>query len=299
MTVVSHRTVTEFWQTAGAVFTADPVRNTVALTVLGRLRLGGRFSDAKPIFLTVHDVSPGDPSGDHPGAVVGAALCTPPFPLAVSALPMRAVEPVIDHLLANDIRPDGVSGIRQEVEAFTVSWADRTGVRPETRMNQRLYRLGELVPPTGVAGEATAGTADDVGLLADWRAEFVREADGGRASRLTRSDLIRQIQDSLAAGNGHVVWRVDGRPVSMAAVSAPQSAMSRIGPVYTPREFRGHGYGSAVTASAAGWGLAKGARHVLLFTDLANPVSNSIYQRIGFVPFADALDVTFPRIRLP
>jgi GNAT superfamily N-acetyltransferase len=296
MKVVSHRTVNEFWQTAGALLAADPVRNTMVLTVLGRLRLGGRFSDATPLFLTVHDTSP---DSDQPDGVIGAALCTPPFPLAVSALPMRAIEPVIDYLVANGIRLGGVSGIRPEAEAFTVSWADRTGVRPETWMEQRLYRLGELVPPTGVQGEATAGTTEDVGLLAGWRAEFVREIDGGQADLLTRAELVRQIRDSLAAGSHHVIWRVDGGPVAMATASAPQSGMSRIGPVYTPWEFRGHGYGSAVTAAASSWGLARGAEHVLLFTDLANPVSNTIYQRIGFVPVADALDVNFPGIRLP
>jgi predicted GNAT family acetyltransferase len=69
--------------------------------------------------------------------------------------------------------------------------------------------------------------------------------------------------------------------------------MSRIGPVYTPPERRGHGYGSAVTAAASRWALDKRANHVLLFTDLANPVSNSIYQQIGYIPVADALDVRF------
>jgi predicted GNAT family acetyltransferase len=84
--------------------------------------------------------------------------------------------------------------------------------------------------------------------------------------------------------------------VSMATTTSVISGMSRIAPVYTPPEHRGHGYGSAVTADAARWALDHDAEHVLLFTDLANPVSNSIYQRIGFVPVADALDVTF---RLP
>jgi predicted GNAT family acetyltransferase len=33
---------------------------------------------------------------------------------------------------------------------------------------------------------------------------------------------------------------------------------------------------------------------VVLFTDLANPVSNSIYQRIGFEPVSDWLRIDFP-----
>jgi predicted GNAT family acetyltransferase len=58
--------------------------------------------------------------------------------------------------------------------------------------------------------------------------------------------------------------------------------MTRLGPVYTPPERRGHRYGSAATAAATQWALDAGARHVVLFTDLANPVSNSIYPRLGY-----------------
>jgi predicted GNAT family acetyltransferase len=285
MKVVAHAGISEFWQAAGGLFTADPVRNTVVLTVLNRLLIGGRFSDAQPILLTVHDGD--DPSGE----LVGATLCTPPFPLAVSALPIRAVGVVADHLVATGVRLSAVSGLRPEVEAFVAAWTARTNAEPTGQMDQRLYELGDLKPPTNVPGAPVeAGTAD-VELLADLRAAFVHEVGHFRLGG--RDDLVRQVQDAMAAGTGQLVWRVDGRSVSMAAVSAPNSGMSRVAPVYTPPEFRGHGYGSAVTAAASQWALDKGAEHVLLFTDLANPVSNSIYQQIGYVPVADALDVRF------
>jgi predicted GNAT family acetyltransferase len=69
--------------------------------------------------------------------------------------------------------------------------------------------------------------------------------------------------------------------------------MTRIGPVYTPPEQRGHGYGTAVTAAATAWALGAGAREVCLFTDLANPVSNAIYPRVGYRPLLDACELTF------
>jgi predicted GNAT family acetyltransferase len=63
--------------------------------------------------------------------------------------------------------------------------------------------------------------------------------------------------------------------------------------VYTPPECRGKGYGSAVTAAASQWALDAGAENVLLFTDLANPTSNSIYQRIGYRPVYDSTELAF------
>lgn len=289
MKVISHPTPDDFWQAAGPLFTADPVRNTTALTVLGRLLAGGRFSDEQPVLLTVHDDA----------RTIGAAFCTPPFPVNVTALPPHTVPLVADHLAAHGVAPSGARGTRPEVEAFVAAWTERTGAQLAGHMDQRLYRLARLAPPTGVEGEPTLGTADDVDLLADWQLAFTEEEGERLAGRWTRDIVTRQVRDLLAAGGGYVLWRVNGQPVSLAVVGVPRSGMSRIGPVYTPKEFRRHGYGTAATAAASTWALDRGAEHVLLFTDLANPVSNSIYQRIGFVPVADALDVTFTPVRLP
>ena len=76
-------------------------------------------------------------------------------------------------------------------------------------------------------------------------------------------------------------------------VRRPVAGVARIGPVYTPDDDRGHGYGSAVTAAAARTALAAGSRDVVLFTDVANPVPNAIYRRLGFVPRADWLATDF------
>lgn len=73
----------------------------------------------------------------------------------------------------------------------------------------------------------------------------------------------------------------------------PVAGVSRIRPVFTPADRRRHGYGSAVTAAAARSALDSGVDDVVLFTDLANPTSNAIYQRIGFKPVADAVRIEF------
>jgi predicted GNAT family acetyltransferase len=69
--------------------------------------------------------------------------------------------------------------------------------------------------------------------------------------------------------------------------------VSRIGPVFTPRDWRGRGYGSAVTAAAANLARLDGVDEVVLFADLANPTSNAICQRIGFEAVGDSVRVDF------
>jgi predicted GNAT family acetyltransferase len=298
MKVDSYLNVSDFWQVAGPLFTADPVRNTIAMTALARLLEGGRFSEAQPIFLTVHDETGHDKTDQDGDDVIGAAFCTPPFPISVSALPSHTAAQVADYLAAGGQELTGASGTRPEAEAFAAAWVERTGARRAGQMDQRLYRLDELAPPAGVEGEPTLGTVDDLDLLTDWNVAFRDDVDESLSGRWNREGIVEQIRYSLGAGNAYVLWRVAGRPVSLAAVGVPKNGMSRIGPVYTPTELRGHGYGTAATAAAARWALDQGAEHVVLFTDLSNPVSNSIYQRIGFVPVTDALDVRFAPVRL-
>jgi predicted GNAT family acetyltransferase len=69
--------------------------------------------------------------------------------------------------------------------------------------------------------------------------------------------------------------------------------MVRVGPVYTPPEHRGLGYAGAVTATVSRAALDAGACEVVLFTDLANPVSNALYRRIGYQPVSDRAVLSF------
>jgi len=66
-----------------------------------------------------------------------------------------------------------------------------------------------------------------------------------------------------------------------------------VGLVYTPIDRRGQGYASACVAELSQKMLDQGKAYCTLYTDLSNPVSNAIYQRIGYRPFADFLDIRF------
>ncbi|MFI6028807.1 GNAT family N-acetyltransferase [Amycolatopsis magusensis] len=60
-----------------------------------------------------------------------------------------------------------------------------------------------------------------------------------------------------------------------------------------PPDQRGHGYAAGVTAGISRWAQQAGIKHVTLFTDDANPVSNRIYQRLGFEYVLSYLEVKF------
>lgn len=283
MEVVPHTDVEGFARLARPLLDRDPARHTMTLTVLHGV-LHRAFVPVS--LLTVHD----------DGAVVGALLRTTERPALVSAVPPRYAPAVADTLLRRDPVPRGAQGPVEEAEAFAAAWVARTGTTVRTAVRLRLFALdGDLRPPAGVPGRGRAVEAGDdarVDLVAAWRVAFEAEVDDVAPSPAgTRSGVVR----GLGSGTAELVWEVDGEPVAQATVRAVTAGMTRIGPVYTPPAHRRHGYAAAVTAAAARWALDRGARHVLLYTDLANPTTNRLYPRLGFRPRYDAVELEFAR----
>jgi predicted GNAT family acetyltransferase len=136
-------------------------------------------------------------------------------------------------------------------------------------------------------GSARLASQSDFAKVVGWFADFHAEAT--HHSGAGHEELVRFRIDSGLAW----IWERDGEPVSMAARNVTAAGVARVGPVYTPREHRRQGYGAAVTAACTADALATDARHVVLFTDLANPTSNAIYQSIGYRPRTDRLVYRF------
>lgn len=63
--------------------------------------------------------------------------------------------------------------------------------------------------------------------------------------------------------------------------------------VYTPPYFRGNGYATSCVAQISQMALDKGFTRCVLYTDLLNPISNSIYLKIGYRAVCDSLMLKF------
>ncbi|MBD0674480.1 GNAT family N-acetyltransferase [Streptomyces sp. CBMA156] len=273
----------EFREEAGAFLAARPAENTVLLTIAHRLAESGLtvFGD-RPVF--------GWWRAEEDGPVGGAFLQTPPFAPRLSFMPPAAAAELAVELAAAGpefTTVTGVGGGSEAVRAFAGAWTAATGAGQSVRFDERLYRLGELAdPPRPPAGRHRLAEPADRELAIRWYEEFLVEAG------VELPDVPRAVDERTAAGCLHL-WEDEGRPVALAGSSPILVGMSRVGPVYTPAESRGRGYGTAVTAATSAHLLARGATEVLLYTDLANPTSNSIYQQIGYLPVEDALTVDF------
>ena len=103
----------------------------------------------------------------------------------------------------------------------------------------------------------------------------------------------RSIEARVGADPGIVVWEVDGTAVALAGASVSSPGIARVGPVYTPPEHRRRGYATSLVAAWTAQLLGRGMRRCVLFTDLANPTSNSIYQAVGYRPCARRREIDF------
>lgn len=263
--------VDDFVAAAESWLLRDPVRNTVVLTVLRGIR-SGQFSE-DPLLGWV---------ADEEGTVAGAICHTPPYPLLLGTVQPGALPSLAAALIERERSIPGVTGPVAVAEAFAGAWW-----RPESgRRSERLYRLGTL-RTAAAPGKARLVSAAEIPEAVGWVRAFQEEAHADRGVDPTPVVSARVNREEL------LWWEEGDRRVSLAGVSAPIAGMSRVGPVYTPPELRGRGYGSAVTYAASRKALDDGATEVLLFTDLGNPTSNSIYQRLGYRPIGDYATIHF------
>jgi uncharacterized protein len=229
---------------------------------------------------------------DEAGATTLAALRTPPYNLVLSAARSpAALDALVADLVVRYGSLPGVLGPSSTARAFVDRWRAATGEQLISVRAERVYELTQVIPPGPVSGDLRPATLSDRALLVDWMDRFAIEAQGlrdrERAARLVHGRL-RSLEPSL------YLW-VDGEPVAMAGASGPTPTGIRIGPVYTPPQWRGRGYASACVARLSQQQLDAGRERCFLFTDLSNPVSNSIYRAIGYRPVCDMDEIELGR----
>ncbi|MFC8824386.1 GNAT family N-acetyltransferase [Streptomyces sp. NPDC057137] len=267
--------VEEFRTAADPCLARDPARSTLLLTISESLRTDGaapaRFGYWRE-------------SGDAP--VSACFVQTPPLRPLLGPMPDRAARELVPVLRAADPSLTSVQGENACAEAFAAEWTGRSGGwRVSDRV--RLFRLGELTPPDPApAGRSRLAVDGDLPLLAEWMSAFA--ADTGQPG----GDHTRATAERIAAGRLWL-WDVAGAPVAMASVSPVIAGQARVAPVYTPLRLRGRGYGGAVTVAVSRATLDAGVEQVLLYTDLANPTSNALYQRLGYRPLTDSQVLSF------
>jgi uncharacterized protein len=273
--MIPYPTANEFLADTQSILEAHEVENSLVLGLAFLLAQKPDYYGSAPLLKTVVGTD-----GLHL-----ACLMTPPHNLILASVhpqPGAALRALADELWLSQWDVPGVLGPSALAEGFAQEWRRASGERVIDGMQQRVYQLRNVIFPTPAPGSMRLADAQLKTTLTSWTIEFHREAMDGI---LSQPDA-EQATDRRIANGDIFIWD-DGGPVSMAAKTRPTRHGISLSLVYTPPEKRRAGYASALVANLSQSLLDRGYEYCSLFTDLAFPTSNHIYQSIGYQPVCD------------
>ncbi|MEI6398134.1 MAG: GNAT family N-acetyltransferase [Pseudomonadota bacterium] len=268
LVIAHYHNVEDFRAVAEPYLSRHEVKNNLLLSLIRYM--AGTHHEAGPAHCwTVLD-------GD---LIVGVALRTGDGrALVFSEMPLSCVA-----LLAADVKKhipalSEINGPVEVVEAFAAAFGRKTSLI----MHLGAYSCASAVIPKVTTGGFRKATFDDLELLIGWNEAFSLEAMG------TSGGDPRALLKTKIDHGALFLWEDDAkRPACQTYSAAPTANGIRITGVYTPKDLRGRGYASSLVAHVTKSLLDSGYKFVFLFTDMANPTSNSIYQRIGYQQFGE------------
>ncbi len=269
MQVIVEKDASKFLSKYGDWLRENLVEHNLILNLLKRAN-DGHYEDI--ICFAVLD-------GEKP---IQIAIQTPPHNLALSeADNTDGLEVLAKEVIAQDLKLPGLVGPVKLVEEFS-KLTDTVFIKERGLL---IYSLDKVIMPKDMAGEFVLAEDKDIDLLAQWDFDFATEV----LPKHEQKSLEKHKEKLAKKSKQLALWVVDGTPVSMVGF-ADSNGIGRVGPVYTPKEYRGHGYASVITALASQKLLDEGCEMCCLYTDADNPTSNSIYQKIGYKLCTDAIN---------
>ncbi|WP_020062106.1 GNAT family N-acetyltransferase [Bacillus sp. 123MFChir2] len=192
-------------------------------------------------------------------------------------------------LAKNDIRelaqqlsiayPDvpGLIGEKQVVEHLAEQLASLQNKLIQVKMNQGVYGLRYVKKKAESNGIFRRVELKEKDVIEDWVYHFCEDVN----LAITKEEAVHTAAE-LIESQRLFGWEVEGRLVSMAAVTRPTKCNITINFVYTPEAERKKGYAFNCVSALSQRMLDNGYEMTSLYTDLANPTSNKIYKEIGY-----------------
>jgi len=221
------------------------------------------------------------------------AIMTPPHDITLYAtdniINPEAVNCLIDGLKDREL--PGVTTEKTLAEYFAKEYTSRRGITFTTTMNQRIYELTAVNPDVQRFGSLRLLEEKDMYFFPYWVEAFHAAKSYGNTEMSIPQDA--ELYRYRLSAKKLYVLEDNGIPVSMAGYTREMQTAIGVAFVYTPPYYREKGYATSCVAQISQIALEKGFTKCVLYTDLANPTSNSIYQKIGYVPVCDSLMLKF------
>ncbi len=184
---------------------------------------------------------------------------------------------------------EGVNTEKEISQIFAKEFCKVAGKEPKVRFEMRilvLEKLNEAKLRDDVVFRKA--TEEDKPILKEYRRLFSEEA---LHEIVSEEDLEKKMEKHFSMGA--YVLEKDGKIVATATSNRHLTKGKSIGNVFTPKEERGNGYAFNIVYRLSKEFLDSGMEYCVLFTDDSNPISNHVYEKIGYERRADTTEILF------
>ncbi|UCC20645.1 MAG: GNAT family N-acetyltransferase [Promethearchaeota archaeon] len=277
MEIEFYEDVNKFYNLVSDFLLKKEAENNLLFSILDAIKINPkRYGEENPLLIIIKE-------NDKTKLV---SLRTPPYNQIFSYTEdIKTIDLLTKELLYRNIELPGVLGFKEGAKRFVQLWCEHKNLSPKLIRNERIYKLEEVAEETLGNRDFIIATVENQPLILKWAKKFILEAlPETSEAQIKRSmkHLKNDINDKrffLLMENREVV--------SMARKAGKTPNGNLVNLVYTPPNLRRRGYATECVAKLSKHLLEDGNKFCFLFTDLMNPVSNSIYQKIGYRPVID------------
>ncbi|QGS69639.1 GNAT family N-acetyltransferase [Oceanobacillus sp. 143] len=211
------------------------------------------------------------------GKVIYAFMQTPPsnWILAdVENVEKLVLKEVANFIYDNELEVPGVIGPDSCVKSFINAYENLSEQKAKLHMNQLIYQLDEVKIGLNNNGQLIHANEADYSLIKSWIMQF-----GIEANEVVSEQKASQMARIFLENQSIYLWKVEEQAVSMVNKSRQTKNGATVNAVFTPDKFKRNGYATNAVAALSLKLLDDGFQFCSLYTDRANPTSNSIYQK--------------------
>jgi hypothetical protein len=276
MKCTQYKDIKEYFSKVESFLLQNESENNLQLGLASRLVKKPAEATA-PIYLVVEENR----------VVIGAAIRTDmKRPFNFSKMNKAGIDCIIDYLHSKKIE---IRGCHSEEDAslyFAETYCDKVNKMFSIVMHQGIYELNKLIMPPTNDLKIIPATIDHYDVVYNFVKGFTEDCFPNEP--FNENDCIKSTEQHIERGNYYLLKNKYGEFISAATNNRQTENSGCISWVYTPKNYRGNGFGSLVTALVTREILNSGKKFCNLFTDLSNPTSNGIYQNIGYKLIAKA-----------
>ena len=197
-----------------------------------------------------------------------------------------AIKVLVADLISNQIEIKGILSHKEVCDIFIIEYQKRIPTNFILHTAMDIMRLDQLIKPQ-LQGRLVNVNVEEtefiINCLYNFNLECLHETS-------TQEELLERYKERILNHKFYIYYNEDHIKTSIVMLSRDLKDGKAITAVYTLPEYRGKGYATSMMYYACEMIFNQGYHYATLFVDQKNPISNRVYQKIGFYVLTNAYD---------